>query len=339
MEIHEIEMHKQDIISSFIELGSRLDQTISQDDGLFERAYLKNNWFTADNIALCFENWSKNLQKESLSSWLGESDWRNGKKVGIVMAGNIPLVGLHDLLAVLGTGHYAKIKLSSSDDILMNWLIRQLIEIQPKFEDRIEIVERLKGIDAVLATGSNNTSRYFEYYFKSIPSVIRKNRTGVAVLDGNENKDDLINLGRDIFQYFGLGCRNVSKIYVPEKYDFTDFIVANEPYQDLINHNKYANNYTYHKAIFLMNMTPHLDSGYLLLKEDGNLHAPLGCTFYQHYQNIDSIVDKLYGLKSEIQCVVSNGLIPDSIGFGTTQSPSLQTYADGIDTKTFLSGI
>ncbi len=333
-------MKKDDIISALVHLGSKMGDSLKDDQGLFEMAYLKNNWFTRANIELCFQSWIDLLKEDSLISWSKGVNYANEPKiVGLVLAGNLPLVGLHDLVSVLITGHSAKLKLSSDDSVLMQWVIDVICSFNPIIQKRIVKAERIKEIDAVIATGSNNTSRYFEYYFKDIPSIIRKNRTGIAVLKGDESSENLRSLGKDIFSYFGLGCRNVSKIYIPQNYNFTKFIEANLDYEELVNHNKYANNYTYHKSIFLMNGTVHLDTGFLLLKEDENLHAPLGCAFYQHYKDLDKLVDKLNTQKEEIQCVVSDGTFPGSIGFGETQNPALNTYADGVDTLAFLGRI
>ena len=262
------------------------------------------------------------------------------KKVAVIMAGNIPLVGLHDLLCVLLCGHKALVKLSDDDKVLMTWVIEKMLELDPAMKDRIEIsTERLpKDFDAVIATGSNNTNRYFEYYFKAKPSLLRKSRTSVAILTGNETPGDFLKLGADIFTYFGLGCRNVSKLYVPAGYDVTPFYEGIESFYEHINHHKYANNYTYHKAILLMNLAPHLDNNFLLLKEEEkNIASPLGVMYYEQYSSMEELQQKLEAHKDEIQCVVSKQPIGDnSVPFGKAQEPGLADYADGMDTMRFL---
>ncbi|MCB9246390.1 MAG: acyl-CoA reductase [Flavobacteriales bacterium] len=322
-----------------MELGRECARLAESESELFEQAYLHNNWFTPENVRYCLRNWARSLSGSAVNQWIPDPVAPSEtKRVGIVMAGNIPLVGLHDLLCVLSVGHSALIKMSRDDEPLMKWVIERISAIDPSYSGLIETAERIQGVDMVIATGSNNTSRYFEYYFRNLPHLIRKNRTGVAVLTGSESPEDLAGLGEDIFRYFGLGCRNVSKLYVPADYDFTAFYEAMKPWSRLIHHNKYANNYTYHKAIFLMNGTKHLDNELLLLKEDPGLHAPLSSVFYSHYQQIGDVVDKLRDLVNEIQCVVSIAPIPGAILPGTTQLTHLDTYADNRDTLAFLSG-
>jgi len=335
-------MKDQQIIDCFSELGARLRDLANSDDPVLENAYLHNNWFTTDNVKLNLLNWADALDEKSVAEWLGTYEIvdRNWKKVvGIVMAGNIPLVGFHDLLCSLAAGYRCKIKLSSNDEILLGWVIREIGSISHELGDKIEVAERIENVDRVIATGSNNTSRYFEYYFRDVPHVIRKNRTSIAILNGNESQEDLKGLGNDIFSFFGLGCRNVSKIYVPAGYDFEPLFHAFRDHEEIINHNKYANNYTYHKSIFLMNITPHLDTGFLLLKEDEKLHAPLSSCFYQHYENIEDLVEKLKSVENDIQCIASNESIEGAIALRSTQKNSLKTYADNIDVMAFLSAI
>ncbi|MEZ4843863.1 MAG: acyl-CoA reductase [Bacteroidia bacterium] len=333
-----MQLSKEEIIAAFAELGYRLRPENPNIQWPKEQAYLANNWFTDDNLNYCLANWQLALSQEKIETWLADViPTQHPKMVGIVMAGNIPLVGLHDLLCVLAAGHKAKVKLSSNDEAMMKFVIRKLAEINPKFGKFIVVAEQLKNIDAVIATGSNNTARHFSYYFRNIPALIRHNRTSVAVLTGSETSQDLKNLANDIFRYFGLGCRSVTKLFVPDKYDITQFLRETEGYSDLINHNKYANNYTYHKAIFLMNSTRHLDTGYLLVKEDEHLHSPLACIFYQRYIMLDEVKNMLKTQEQDIQVVVSNHKEIDSIPFGTSQLTSLTDYADGVDTLQFLT--
>ena len=329
---------REDILKAFEILGREWFGV--RDEILYQKAYQGNNWFTAENIERAFRYWSGVLTPESLGKWLAPYSFEEEpKKIGIIMAGNLPMVGFHDLLCVLLSGNKALVKLSSDDEILIRSAAEFLFHHYPELEPRIEFSEKIKDCDAVIATGSNNTSRYFEYYFKSLPKILRRNRKSLAVLDGKESHADLENLASDIFSYFGLGCRNVSKILVPEDYRFDEFFPALENYRGLIHHNKYYNNYTYHKAIFLMNRDPHLDNGFLLLKESGSLGSPLGCLYYQHYTSEKHLLQLLEQMQDEIQAVVSGRDISakQMVRWGNSQSPELGEYADRIDTMKFLN--
>ena len=334
-------MNFQQTKKGLIELGQSLKKWSLSDDSVIEEAYLYNNWFTKENIRMSLNNWSDQLIEEKLMHWMekyviGEHP---AKRVAIIMAGNIPLVGFHDLVCVLLSGHYALVKMSSDDKILMKAVINELIRINPGFENRIELFEERipKDFDAVIATGSNNTHRYFEYYFKSKPHLLRKNRSSVAVLTGNETPEDFQKLAVDIFSYFGLGCRNVSKVYVPESYDFTAMFDNLNAFSYVIDHNKYANNYTYHKSIFLMNLTKHLDNGFMMVKEDKAIASPLSALFFEFYSSKEALKKELELRKEEIQCIV--GKINEYIPFGHSQFPEWSDYADGVDTMTFLLSI
>lgn len=334
-------MNFQQTIQIYTQLGAFFKHHATQDEPVFRQAYLHNNWFTDEYVKKAVFAWGNELNETKLNTWLTPYQTFTEplpKRVAIIMAGNIPLVGLHDLLAVLACGHTAVVKLSSDDTHLMKWVINALITIAPQFESRIEVTEeRLpKNFDAVIATGSNNTYRYFEHYFKGKPSLLRKSRTSLAVLTGNETPDDLVKLGEDIFTYFGLGCRNVSKIFVPQGYDLATFYEGIEGFAEHINHHKYANNYTYHKAILLMNLTKHLDNNFLLIKEDENLASPLGVLNYQFYNNLTEVTDFVAKHADEIQCVVSKQAMPNSVPLGKAQQPELADYADGVDTVKFL---
>jgi len=259
-----------------------------------------------------------------------------------VLAGNIPLVGFHDVLCVLISGNFALIKASSQDARLITQVLKRLTAIESAFEQRFAFTERLKDFDAVIATGSNNTSRYFEYYFGKVPHIIRKNRNSVAVLTGRETTEQLHALGRDIFDYFGLGCRNVSKLFVPEGYDFVPFFEAIEPYKNIINHHKYNNNYDYNKSIYLVNRDKHLDNGFLLVKEDERMVSPLAVLFFEYYDDLQSLDERLNHEKENIQCIVTaaplaSGAWGTTVNFGRSQQPSLWDYADGVDTMDFLT--
>lgn len=305
---------------------------------LVERAQHHNGWFTPEQVALACESWHGALTPSNLEAWTKPYllDTLQPRTVALILAGNIPLVGFHDLVSVLITGHNALVRLSSNDNQLVPLLARYLAAINPQFESRITFTEsKLEGFDAVIATGSNNTSRYFEYYFRDKPAIIRKNRNSVAILDGSETKEELHALGEDIFRYFGLGCRNVSKLFVPEGYDFKDFFEAIFPYGSVIHYEKYANNYDYNKAVFLMSNFKLTDNGFLTLKEDSSYASPISSVFYEHYTSKVALSERLTNDGELLQCVVGHGHLP----FGKTQRPELWDYADNVDTLAFLTGI
>jgi hypothetical protein len=255
--------------------------------------------------------------------------------IGVIAAGNLPLVGFHDSICVLLTGKKLQLKPSGSDRYLMQRSLEFLNE-QPEFLGRISIVDQLKGYDRVIATGSNNTNRYFDYYFRNVPSILRKNRNSIAVLTGEESTSELEQLGHDVFDYFGLGCRNVSKLFVPKGYNFDAFFNGMFPYQEVIKYEKYANNYDYNKAVFLMSNFQLLDNEFLTIKEDSSYASPIATVFYEYYDTLEDIKIRLTNEKEQIQCVVSNDIINNSIPFGTTQKPQLWDYADNRDTIEFL---
>ncbi len=298
-----------------------------------------NGWFTPENIRFSLNQWSKALTQENLDRWLEPYDLtqKNPKTVGIIMAGNIPLVGFHDFISVLVSGNNVLVKQSSKDQRLLSIIADYLISLDPAYEKRILFTDgRMHDFEAIIATGSNNTARYFEYYFRDKPSIIRKNRNSVAVLTGKETTAELKALGEDIFRYFGLGCRNVSKLYVPENYDFGNFYKAIEPWQHLTNHAKYANNYDYNKAVYLMSEFKFLDNGFLVVKNSADWSSPIATIFYENYENKKLLGDKLKESEDKIQCVVSSGFVKDEVSFGETQQPALWDYADNVDTLAFL---
>lgn len=308
---------------------------------LIENQKHHNGWFIESEVYFSVQSWAEALTSENLDKWLSAYNFTETepKSVGLILAGNIPLVGFHDFLSVLVSGHKAAIKTSSNDQHLLPFLAKYLIEVEPSLEKRIEFVEKLENFDAVIATGSNNTARYFEYYFKDKPSIIRKNRNSVAVLDGNESEQDLIALGKDIFTYFGLGCRNVSKLFVPKGYDFEKFFKGMYEYREIINNQKYINNYDYNKAVFLMSNFLVLDNGFLVLKEDNSYSSPISSIFYEYYTDLQDVKSAINQDAEQIQCVVSNNLIENSVAFGQTQHPQLWDYADNVDTISFLNKI
>lgn len=308
-------------------------------DDKIDLARHKNGWFTRKNVLYSIQYWGDQLAPENLTNWSTKYDLisKRSINVGLVMAGNIPLVGFHDFLMTLLTGNRALIKLSSNDEILMPLVTRRLIQFEPSLKNHISFVtNKLKDFDAVIATGSDNTARYFEYYFRETPHIIRKNRNSIAVLTGNESENQLQALGEDIFRYFGLGCRNVSKIYVPKGYNFESFFKAMYRHKDIIQHAKYANNYDYNKAVYLMSDFKILDNGFMILKKEESLGSPIATIFYEEYDTVNHLKEKITAERGSVQCIVSSGFSDDEINFGQTQQPTLTDYADGIDTAKFL---
>ena len=324
-------------IKAFARLGDFI-RNISQEElqTLTENARNQNAWFTPASVEFALRSIGENMTEESLKNWVKNYKLSSvSKTVALVLAGNIPLVGFHDLLAVLISGHKALLKLSSKDQYLMDYLIRKITAIDGALGERIHLTERLKNFDAVIATGSDNTSRYFEYYFGKYPHIIRKNRTSVAILNGDESDDELTALGNDVFMYFGLGCRNVSKVYVPENYTFDKMFVSWESYKDIIHHHKYCNNYDYQKSILLVNMEKFLDNGFVLLQPSDRIVSPISVVYYEHYKDKAHLSAMLQKVGEKIQVVVGHSL-PASIAFGHAQFPGLQDYADNADTLHFL---
>lgn len=299
----------------------------------------QNGWFTVDNIVYSLENWAELLTPVHLNNWLSTYDLHKNmpKSVAVIMAGNIPLVGFHDFLSILVTGNRALVKLSSNDKVLIPFIAQYLMEIEPSLKEHIEFVDgKLENFDAVIATGSDNTSRYFEHYFGKKPNIIRKNRNSIAVLTGKESGDKLRALGTDIFRYYGLGCRSVSKLFVPKDYNFDAFFKAIFPFNGLIDQHKYANNYDYNKAVYLMGRFNILDNGFLILKEDGQYASPIATLFYEFYDSLEDLKVRLDTDRDKLQCIVSEGVFTDEVRFGQTQKPSLTSYADNRDTVEFL---
>ncbi|CAM1366598.1 Acyl-CoA reductase [Tenacibaculum soleae] len=349
----------QNRISALVELGKFLGQFTQKEttqkneikfndlffDGFKHQLKIageNNTWFTKENLLFATESWSKALTKENIQQWianenLGEND---SKQVAVIMAGNIPLVGFHDFVSVLIAGHSVLVKQSSNDKHLLPFLAKYLEYVQPELKGKITFTEqKLTDFDAVIATGSNNTARYFEFYFKDKPSIIRKSRNSVAVLTGNETAQDFENLSNDVFRYFGLGCRSVSKLYVPKNYNFDPFFTGMYNKQEIINNAKYANNYDYNKAVYLMSEFDILENGFLMIKEDESYASPIASVFYEYYDNIEDLKLKLNQDKEKIQCIVANNIMEDEIAFGETQNPQLWDYADGVNTLEFLSKI
>ena len=333
-------------LTQFSEQENRKDSTVLFNDLFFEDfenlillSQSHNGWYTPGNVYFAIQSWAKALTEADLEKWLSPYSIEiiEPKNIGLILAGNIPLVGFHDFLSVLISGNNVLIKTSSNDQHLLPFLAKYIIAIEPELANKITFVEgKLENFDAVIATGSNNTARYFEYYFKDKPSIIRKNRNSVAVLNGEETKEQLVALGEDIFRYFGLGCRNVSKLFVPKGYSFDVFFEAIFEYQDIIHYEKYANNYDYNKAVFLMSNFKLLDNGFLTIKEDNSYASPISSVFYEYYDSIEDLQTRLQSENEQIQCIVSNKLVENSIDFGNTQRPNLWDYADNVDTISFL---
>lgn len=333
-------MTKEQRIKAFAELGRQLQKAPEYLAETIAQAAFKNPWYTASNVEQAISAIARNLQEDKLTTWLSPyPDLTSDKTVGLVLAGNIPLVGFHDLLCVLIAGFKAHIKVSSDDANLTPALLRLLVDIEPRFADRFAIVERLRDFDLVIATGSDNSSRYFEYYFGKKPHIIRKNRNSIAVLSGEESSDDLAKLGHDIFDYFGLGCRSVSKILVPKGYDVAHLFEGIEHFTQIGDHFKYHNNYDYNKSIYLINKDRHFDNGFLLLKEDQRIASPLAVLFFQEYDNVQQVEELLNTASQQIQCITTGiplkTIIP-TFGFGESQCPMLDDYADGVNTLDFL---
>ncbi len=294
-----------------------------------------NGWFTSENVGLSLRNWANALGEDNLKDWL--SDYKleitEPQTVAIICAGNIPMVGFHDILCVLISGHRAMIKLSSDDARLIPLALYLIMKWQPTMKDQILWADgKLEKFDRIIATGSDNTSRYFHAYFDKYPNIIRQTRTSIAILNGTETPEELNALGHDIFDYFGLGCRNVCKVYFPEGYDINTLIAALLPFQEIAKHNKYANNYDYNKAVWLLNREDLLENGFMLFKQDKGIIAPTGSLFYEYYNDQNDLLKELEALNDKIQCIVGHGHIP----FGQAQCPTLRDYADNIDVMQFL---
>ena len=336
----------QQRISAFDRLGDFLRNINSENSdykSLFDtvsRAKDNNGWFSKENVIYALNAWGNLLNKKDLIQWTKDYVFENEelKIVGLVLAGNIPLVGFHDVLSVLISGNKVLVKCSSSDPLLISLLVQKLQEIEPIFKDLVEFTkERFTHFDAVIATGSNNAARYFEYYFSKVPNLIRANRNSVAVLDGNETKEQLEALAQDVVRYFGLGCRSTSKVFVPVGYDLNLIFGALYPFESLMDSAKYANNYDYNKAVYLMSQFDLLDNGFFMLKEDESYTSPVACLHYEYYSDYKDLEGKLKLDQDLIQCITSNQKGKSHFEFGKAQQPNLWDYADGKNTLHFLN--
>ena len=301
-----------------------------------DRAVQQNSWFTQEHIEIAVNNIvATYLQPDALKAWLAKYTLPVVvKTVGIVTAGNIPLVGFHDLLCGYLSGHHLKIKASSKDVALLKEIVRKMTEWDVDFGKQVELAEVLKECDAYIATGSNNSSRYFEQYFAKWPHIIRRNRTSVAVLDGTETEEELSALSKDVFMFFGLGCRNVTQVCVPQGYDFSKLLEVFKNHESLMNHHKYHNNFDYYLAIYLLNRVPYLNNDSLLMVENETPFSAVAVLHYRYYTNKRDIIAELQ-TSPDIQAVISRDTIP----FGEAQKPSLSDFADGVDTMAFLCGL
>jgi hypothetical protein len=333
-------MKVEERIKAFSALGAFLGNLLpSEFQSMAEGAARENPWFTKENVRMATDGIRQFLKEETLVAWTSPYKLpETPRKIALVMAGNIPLVGFHDLLSVLISGHSAVVKLSSKDNFLPRFFVEKLIDAEPRFGAYITFADRLQEFDAVIATGSDNSSRYFDYYFGKYPHIIRKNRTSIAILDGTESEEELKALGIDIFSYFGLGCRNVSKLFVPENYSPGTFFRPLEMYHDIIHQHKYCNNYDYQKSILLVNGIPFLDNGFMLLQENQKLVSPISTVYYEHYRDAKDLREKIELSKDKIQCIVGKTELA-TIPFGQAQYPAINDYADKIDTLKFLTSL
>ena len=329
-------------IEHLVELGKRLKTSETLQDDIITAGH-KNTWFTPTFVQLAIDAIAKDMLNEhNLNKWLEYYEQNDNlrpvnKTIGLIFAGNIPLVGFHDFLCCYVAGCKVKVKLSSKDDTLFSTVLNILFEIDPEAAGKIQIVDTLKDFDAVIATGSDNTNRHFEYYFRNYPKILRKNRNSVAILTGEETTEQLELLADDIFLYFGFGCRNVSKLYVPAGYDLTILFPRFGKYKWLHQHGKYMNNYDYNRTLLLLNKTPHLANEFIALVENESIPSPISNLHYQFWQDEKLLNEHLAANADKIQCIVSGdnsrwALVP----FGQSQSPQLWDYADGVDTMKFL---
>lgn len=334
-------MKQEERIELLANLGNYIQQFDERLQAHVHRAAHKNGWFTIDNQKSALKAIAENyLKKSTLENWIEQYEpAATPVTIGIVAAGNIPAVAFHDVLAVFIAGHRAKVKLSEKDPYLLPFLLKVMAESDSRAHSYIEFVEKLEGFDAVIATGSNNSARYFEQYFGQYPNIIRKNRNAVALLNGEESEKDLELLSHDIFQHFGLGCRNVSHIMVPEGYPHEKLVTPFETYKHIMDHSKYRNNYDYNLAIAMLNREKHFELGNVILKESDQLISPIGCLHYSTYKTPEDAQAFLESRHEEIQCVVSQSPLKNlrTVEFGQAQSPEVDDYADGVDTMEFLT--
>lgn len=332
-------------IDSFIALGSFIDRhyknTWKEEETqlhqglnkLVETAFVYNGWFIPEFTNDAIFNIGLFLKEKELVKFCSSVKDTTPKTVAVICAGNIPLVCFHDILCVLLSGHKVLIKTSTDDSVLLPFFLKLLCHYTPEFETQILFASgKLGNFDAIIATGSDNTASHLHYYFGKYPHIIRKSRSSVAILDGSESSADLKNLGDDIFKYFGMGCRNVSQLLVPEGYSFDKFFESIVDFGFVVNNKKYGNNYDYHRAIFLLESLPFLDNNFLMIRENAELHSPVGVLHYRYYKQTSEVKDYVHEHEDKIQCVVGKDYIP----FGYSQKPVISDFADNVNTMDFL---
>lgn len=334
----------RDFLSDF--LGERKNihykSKYAELDNLVEQCYLYNGWFSKDYVLKALQGIILLLEENKLIEFCKQiNKTKTPRTVAVIMAGNIPAVGFHDFLCVLLSGNKILIKPSSDDKFLITFFAEFLIEAEPLFKDRILFTDgRLTNFNAVIATGSNNSSLYFEKYFGKYPHIIRKNRTSVAVLSGNETTQELNLLGNDIFDYYGLGCRSVSKLYVPKGYNFATFYESIFSFSEIVQNKKYGNNHEYNRAVYLLNQEKFLDNNFLIIKESNTLHSPIAVLFYEYYESVEEVSKKIKDLEEQLQCVVSSIKLPvKTISLGYSQSPVINDFSDNVNTLHFLNNL
>jgi len=326
-------------IDDFSSLGVWL-RTPEVQSELAEKAFFSNAWFTPENVKRAITGVAGWLNPEVLNNWLDAYDLTNNKPIttGVVMAGNIPLAGFHDFLSVLISGNILNAKLSAQDSVLMPLITEELKKINPAWEDMIHFCEKIGETDAVIATGSNNTARYFEYYFKDRPLLLRRNRNSAAVLTGSESESELSGLAEDVLSYFGLGCRNVSMIFIPEDYPLEKITRALFPMNRILEHHKYANSYTYQRTLLLMDLQPFTDTGFCILRESDLPGSPVSVIHYYRYKNQEEVIRWTETNKDQLQCITGK-ILPGTIPHGMAQYPGVKDYADHTDTIRFLISV
>jgi len=329
-------------IQAFATLGDKLKAlTPEQIQELAFRAGSSNPWFDERNVISALNGIIRQLDKQYLQEWLFvyDLDKISPKKIGVVMAGNLPMAGFPDFLSVLVSGHYLYAKLSNEDTFLMKMLAERLIEIEPRFASFIFFVPLLKNVEALIATSNNETARNLEMYFSKKPHLIRKAQNSLGILTGKETPAELKRLGNDIFGYYGLSTRSVSKVLVPAGYIFNTFFETIETFSYMLDHHRYQNNYDYNKSLLLVNQVSHLDNGFLLVTPSEEYISPISVLFYREYKNPQELKNIVMASQNKTQCLVSaDGWYEHSIAFGQTQNPALWDYAEGIDTMAFLAG-
>jgi len=341
---HPLEHSFKTRVQAFQKLGAQIAGLLANGsfDTVFKQQTIENKWFTEENCRFALEALAKMLDEKSYTTFYQKyqhlfQKTQKTQKIAVISAGNIPCMAFHDFFCILASGNQFIGKLSSHDALLLPFLAKILVKIAPELEENIFFVEKIPKFNKIIATGSNNSACYFEYYFNDYPMLLRKNRNSIAILNNKETENDLRKLSVDIFQYFGLGCRSVSKIYVPKKYDFTRLIeIFQEKSKSLLQHNGYVNNYEYHRAVFALNKLPVYDGNSFLLLQNASLASPIAVIYYEEYETINELLNIIQLLQHEIQCVASNDVAIDNrIFFGETQFPTLFDYPDKEDILLF----